>query len=255
MQNVIFGNFSSALTIYAYLKNIKHESVKIFAKNNTLYIPHIMLMKIKNKDDLKLYSEIFDCDVYAKTIKVGYFYKGKIYDTASDEMIESYLKKQHRNITASCMSNKNNEFYAINLYDIYHRLFDECAIDTELVNSFDDLKFSNSIIYDTVNEHKKFINANDEYNEYILVTLTDLGKYTYIYDCSPSNIKRISATCVEYIKKPEAFDTIKIRNFYSSPKIFSEYDVVNNNKHIILGRGATHTQIKQTDIIQYMNKF
>ncbi len=241
-MNVILGNGISAFVIASCLK-YRGEKFEMYCEQNVNLIPNIMLLKYDNDEELELYKSIFEIDdieKYLTTIRVGYYYDGKIHDNISNLEKEIYLKKQNRSNTLTSMSDSKNLFKALLLNEIYRNNY----TNLKYKHLSEYLENDSNIVYDTMDIDKltndggsyEFITKNDYF---------DVGDYNYVYDCTESNIKRYTKETIEYIKEPNQ-ECLIIKNYYNAPKIY-----VKNNK-ILLGRYATKTQMKQKDIIDYL---
>lgn len=251
MHNAILGNGISAYVIAACLDYFD-QPFTIFCRSLNSHIPPILLLKYSDEHELRNYAKIFDIsniEAYTTRVKVGYLYKGVIYDKATEEMSNSYLRKQLRDKTKSALSDSLSSFNAIRLDKIFEKLktkyqhkvkvfdFNETFIDE--INSL-------CVVYDTMFPIKSERPAFFEYlkNECKL----DLLDYDYVYDCDEdSDVKRYSRNCTEYIREPEP-EYVEILNYYDPTSVY-----INPLRNCIkIGRYATKTQTKQEDIINYM---
>lgn len=224
----ILGNGISAIICAICLDRLNIE-YEIFGSGKYIAPPLLYL----KEDKYHLFDE------YKKDlIKVGYLYENKIYDNLTDELKAAYLKKQNRKVTSSAVSDSVNEYYAVNLKDVYDN-FDKSKIIDKYV-TLDEFK-EYDLVFNTIIPYE-----NKESNYlYIKKEHLDLGQYTYIYDCNlDSSIKRITENYVEYINPVEG--SIKIKNYYDEPQIMQKDNI------IYISRNATQTQLKIENIIDYI---
>ena len=261
-NHYIIGDGLSGLIIASCLRYKKIKNVYIIG-NGKYKAPSVILLKYKNKTQLKKYFDIFKIDMteenintYTKKIKVGFMNEEKVLDAPTPEMLEIYYKKQHRVKTDSSMSDGLSSFNAILLDKVYLKLrddFNEDIIYREVTEAYiEDLKTkSDSVVYNTIIPTEA--NMNYSKKEYIERAKNNLSKYDYIYDCrKKSSIKRISKGCIEHIRFPWLNNLIKIKNYYQTPTIYTAYDVKLNSTWIDISRKATKTQLKQEDIIDFI---
>lgn len=258
----IIGDGISGLIIASCLRHKKIKNIDIIG-DGKYKAPSILLLKYKNKAQLKKYFEIFKIDMteenintYTKKIKVGFMNDEKVLDAPTPEMLEIYYKKQHRKQTDSSMSDGLSSFNAILLDKVYDKLREDFAKDIIYDNvtytTIEMLKQQpNCIIYNTIVPTEA--NINFAKKEHVEIASTSLGKYDYIYDCrKKSSIKRISNNCIEHVKRPLLLNSFKIKNYYQSPMIYTARDVKLNSTWIDISRKATKTQLKQEDIIDFI---
>lgn len=244
-MKIILGNSISAYIIAACLMN-KKEKFKLYIKENE-FKPDILYLKCDSLDIAKYYLSIFNVQHniydYITTVRIGYYYDGKINNTITEVAKKNYLFKQNRQEFMCSMSDASNNFLAIDLIKIYEHL--KKYIVASNLSLFYDYKNTQNTIYDTLNVLNVPIQAKNYGLEYIVPNDSLSTKnYSYIYDCSNSNIKRYTSKYIEYLVSKA--DSIKITNYYDEPKFYIK------NNYIILGRNATKTQMKQKDIIDFI---
>lgn len=229
MKRVIIGNGISAIIIAICFDKLGID-YEIYG-SGTFVPPPLLILK---NDKYHLFDNI-----QRKKVKVGYLHDGTIYDIIPTEEVKAeYFKKQNRQVKSSSMSDGLNEFYAIDLKDVYNSFDTSKIIDKKVsLEDFD----KDTIIYNTV---FPLHNDNCEYL-YIVPEINDTGEYSYIYDCNlTSDIKRITPSSTEYIKPVQG--SIKVKNYYEEPKIIRKDNV------IYISRNASCTQLKIEDIIDYI---
>lgn len=257
MKNKSYKIYGSTLTSVIIAKTLEYfkKPYELYTTKKIEIKPYILLLNFKTDDELKLYFNIFNIDFtqanieeYVEDVKVGYLYKGKVYDYLTEEMKSDYLKKQNRDsFKSSSMSDNLSSFKAINLKKVFKKL----KYDYQLVNEYDYSYTSNIISYYT--EVNPEITVNENTNNIYLKKNNNwiYSEYSYIYNCNfDSNIKRISKETVEFINYEEG--CMKFENYYNEPKIIELTS--NNSKHILLGRGITKSQFKQKDVIDFVIK-
>lgn len=226
----IRGISMTAMSVAATLDYLGID-FRIEAIDDAVIMPDILL--IKHKPIYQAILEYAQSDV--QPIRVGYFYDGYVHNHCSIRSKHDYLAKQNRQMTASSMSDSSNQFLAADLHDVYFKLRKKYADRTSFVKMFS----TDAFVIDTTNYHIP------GYTEYVVKTETDMP-YDYVYDCSKSNIKRLSRHSVEFIKKPEGMESIPITNYYDPFKVIESPTVLR------IGRSATGTQTKQSDVIDYI---
>lgn len=261
MNNIILGDGITGYIIAACL-NYNNETFTIYG-NGKYKPPSILVLKCKDINDVREYFNIFEIPFtsknikkYTKVTKIGYTTDFKnIYDSPTDDMKRAYLKKQHRAITTSSMSDSLNNFISIDLKLVYKHLKNKYS-DRVIKQNVDKNKFNNlknTIVYNTIFPTE--CNNNQPHIEYIKLNENNMDDYDYIYDCNEiSKIKRITATNTEYIVKPKEYD-FELINYYNEPKIYSTTNAKNNFTWIDISRNATKTQLKQEDIINFVVKY
>lgn len=254
MKNKTYKIYGNTLTSVVIAKTLEYfqKPYELYTTKKIEIKPYILLLNFKNDEELKLYFNIFNIeltqtniDKYVENVKVGYLYKGKVYDYLTDKMKSDYLNKQNRDgFNSSSMSDNLSSFKAINL----KKVFENLKYDYQLVNEYD-YSYSPGVVsyYTEVNPELIITNKNN----YIYLKKNDnwnYSGYSYIYDCNfDSNIKRISKESIEFINYEK--DCMKFENYYKEPKIIELRS--NNSKHILLGRSITKSQIKQKDVIDF----
>lgn len=229
MKRVIIGNGISAIVIAICFDKL---GLKYEIYGSGTFVPPPLLILKNDK------YHLFD-NIQRKKVKVGYLHDGTICDIIPTEEVKAeYFKKQNRQVKSSSMSDGLNEFYAIDLKDVYNSFDTSKIIDKKVsLEDFD----KDTIIYNTV---FPLHNDNCEYL-YIVPEINDTGEYSYIYDCNlTSDIKRITPSSTEYIKPVQG--SIKVKNYYEEPKIIRKDNV------IYISRNASCTQLKIEDIIDYI---
>lgn len=181
-------------------------------------------------------------------IKVGYTDDGlkTITNEPTEEMLEMYYKKQGRTKTSSSMSNSSRKFKAMDLKDYY----EYCR---KVYGKYHNASLEESeydIVFETKNSNGLLSDIKRE-SEYLLQANNDLKGFEYVYDCSNNNVKRYTSKATELLKPEEG--SIKISNYYRSPKVLAEYDVSTNTEYIYISRNATKSQLKIVDAINYVN--
>ena len=255
MEYIILGDGMSGLIIAATLDYLGKDFI-IYGKGE-YKSPPIMLLEC-DAISKKRYADIFDIDdidSYIHHITVGYLFNDKIYDTPDETMLYNYYLKQSRVKSNASMSNSKNKFDAIALNKVYDKLYEKYKnkIITDSIPIYEiDYEYRHATVYNTIFD----TTANDyEPNfEYIeKTTYNNLG-YSYVYDCNiKSNVKRITPTTKEYLSNDELnHDFIKIKNYYNEPAIYKTYNPKRDFTWIDISRNATHTQLKQEDIIKYI---
>ena len=261
-KNVILGDGITGYIIAACL-DYNNEKFKIYG-NNKYKPPSILLLKCKNKSELRQYFYIFgieytkeNIDKFVKEINVGYTidYLKTIVDKPTEEMIDNYLEKQHRDKTKSAMSDLKSKFMAINLKEVYYHLKDHYSKYHVKVNNVRNIlpAIKATTIYNTIFETK--LNDYEPTYEYIMFEENEIGKYDYVYDCNKkSNIKRYTSKTIEFINEPVE-DSIPIENYYNEPRIYTTTKPKSQTSWVDISRSATKTQLKQEDIIDFMVKY
>ena len=229
MKRVIIGNGISAIIIAICFDKLGID-YEIYG-SGTFVPPPLLILK---NDKYHLFDNI-----QRKKVKVGYLHDGTTYDIIPTEEVKAeYFKKQNRQVKSSSMSDGLNEFYAIDLKDVYNSFDTSKIIDKKVsLEDFD----KDTVIYNTV---FPLHSDNCEYL-YIVPEINDTGEYSYIYDCNlNSDVKRITPSSTEYIKPVRG--SIKVKNYYEEPKIIRKDNV------IYISRNASCTQLKIEDIIDYI---
>lgn len=235
----IVGSSVTSLVIASCL-SYKNEDFFIDAESICINTPSVLWLEYADDAQKKLYGELFNIkniEQYTKHVKIGYLYNDKIYDNASKEMIQSYLQKQHREVTQSCMSDGKSELNVILLQKIMPIIAKR--YENKLCKN---VKYD--FTYDTIDaNHLISTKASVEY--LCKNTNVKLHEFDIVYDCNDSNVKRYTPGCIEYIDKPNTC-CIEIPNYYASPKMYL------HNNTLLIGRNATKTQFKQKDVIEYL---
>lgn len=255
MEYIILGDGMSGLIIAATLDYLGKDFI-IYGKGE-YKSPPIMLLEC-DAISKKRYADIFDIndiDSYIHHITVGYLFNDKIYDTPDETMLYNYYLKQSRVKSSASMSNSKNKFDAIALNKVYDKLYEKYKnkIITDSIPIHEiDYDYKHATVYNTIFD----TTANDYEPNYEYIektTYNNLG-YSYVYDCNiKSNVKRITPTSKEYLSNDELnHDFIKIKNYYNEPAIYKTYNPKRDFTWIDISRNATHTQLKQEDIIKYI---
>ena len=261
-KNVILGDGITGYVIAACL-NYNNETFKIYG-NDSYKPPSILLLRCKNKGEIRHYFHIFEIEYndknikrFVKEINVGYtndFLK-IIVDKPTEEMIDNYLEKQHREKTKSAMSDLKSKFLAINLYEVYFHLRDKYKKRHVKVNNVRNIMHAikATTIYNTIFETS--LNDYQPTYEYIVFEENEIGKYDYVYDCNKkSDIKRYTSKTIEFIKEPIE-DCVTIENYYNEPRIYTINKPKSQTSWVDISRSATKTQLKQEDIINFLVKY
>lgn len=253
----IFGNGISAYIIASVLH---YKGLPFIIHGKGEYKPQPLLyLEVKNRSEcieyFKIFNIEFNYDKYVKHIKVGFSdIDGNILDKPTEKMKNDYLLKQERVMVSSSMSDRHEEYDAIDLsliIPILVKRFKEYVIEEDCTN----YKYNkNDIIYNTIIPTK--CNNNVGTFEYILkASSVEFSDYDYVYDCSPhSSVKRYTKHFIEYLTNVRDARTMIITNYYASPEIYKTYDVKGDYTIVDISRNATKTQLKQRDIIEYMLK-
>lgn len=255
MEYIILGDGMSGLIIAATLDYLGKDFI-IYGKGE-YKSPPIMLLEC-DAISKKRYADIFDIDdidSYIHHITVGYLFNDKIHDTPDETMLYNYYLKQSRVKSNASMSNSKNKFDAIALNKVYDKLYEKYKdkIITDSIPIYEiDYEYKHATVYNTIFD----TTANDYEPNYEYIektTYNNLG-YSYVYDCNiKSNVKRITPTTKEYLSNDELnHDFIKIKNYYNEPAIYKTYNPKRDFTWIDISRNATHTQLKQEDIIKYI---
>lgn len=257
MNNIILGNGLSGLIIASVLDYYNQE-FEIYASGN--YTPqNIAFLKYNSNTELDLLANILqikNIKKYTKHVKVGYKVGNITTNTPLQFMIDDYLKKQGRFLTNSSMSDKENEYDAILLNEIYDILYKryknkikEVIVSKTVIDEL--LNLENINIYNTILPTK--CNEHEPSFEFIVKEDNDMSDYDYIYDCSIDNYaKRYTKNYTEYCNDYNIYQYRTIKNYYYEPQIYRTTYSKNNIKWYDISRNATKTQLKQKDIIYYL---
>lgn len=261
MNNIILGDGITGYIIAACL-DYNNEKATIIGEGN-YKAPSILLLKYKNDEELEEYFHIFGIDytdenikLYTKDINVGYTIDNceTIVSEPTQDMINNYLIKQHRDTTESSMSDGINKFKAIDLKLVYEHLkkhYEKWHKKEKI--STDIFYLENATIYNTVFPTKA--NNFEPSIEYICTNKKDIQDYDYVYDCNlNSKAKRYTKDYTEYANYISDYN-FEIKNYYNSPQIYCAYDSKRNFTWIDISRNATKTQLKQEDIIKYLVRY
>ena len=255
MERIILGDGMSGMIIAACLDYLGYDFI-IYGKGE-YKSPPIMLLECDavSKNRYASIFEIDDIDSYIHHITIGYLFKDKIYDTPDETILYNYYLKQSRVKSGASMSNSKNEFDAIALNKVYDKLYEKYKdkIITDYIPIYEiEHDYRHTIVYNTI-----FDTNSNNYKpsfEYIEKTPYNNLGYSYIYDCNiKSNVKRITPVSKEYLSNDKLnHNLIEIKNYYNEPAIYKTYNPKKDFTWIDISRNATHTQLKQEDIIKYI---
>lgn len=255
MKRIILGDGMSGMIIAACLDYLGYDFI-IYGKGE-YKSPPIMVLEC-DAISKQRYANIFgidDINSYICQITIGYLFKDKIYNSPNETMLYNYYLKQSRVKSGSSMSNSKTKFTAIDLNKVYNKLYKKYKnkIITDSIPVYElEHDYKHTIVYNTIFD----TNANNYKPsfEYIEKTSYNTLGYSYIYDCNiESNIKRITPVSKEYLSNDKLnHNLIEIKNYYNEPAIYKTYNPKKDFTWIDISRNATHTQLKQEDIIKYI---